>query len=363
MPKKILHIEVLRILAVLCIMYSHTGFRGHDAYSCTDSTVTFMASLALACVSTCGVELFWMISGSLLLDGEECAREVYKKRVIRFLKVLLIFSLIRYFYDWFMGVYGTSVYWGDAYGVKAGAGQVHIGVWDFFIRFISGSIFVPYWFLYYFIGILILLPFIRKLFRAMTMDEWRLLLLLEFIFLVVVEPAEIVLHTHLEIPFYVPGPVNSFILGYAAEKVISGDALKKSRNLVLIACVVVTVVLFKCIVTIMLGNPIGADRIVYTEVCNQPIAFCVLLLARGLALKLGECPKRMAKIICYIGGCTFGIYLLEDYLRQLLAFIDDDLTPILTVMPACIVWIVCSYVAGIIVVGALKILPGLKKLI
>ena len=55
-------------------MFIHTGYMGHEAYSCTNSNSTFVVSLLLACVSAIGVDLFWMVSGALLLGIEEDAR-------------------------------------------------------------------------------------------------------------------------------------------------------------------------------------------------------------------------------------------------------------------------------------------------
>ncbi|WP_081647091.1 acyltransferase [Butyrivibrio sp. NC2007] len=361
--KKILHLEIIRILAILCIMFIHTGFWGHDAYSCTDSHITFIVSLLLACVSAIGVDLFWMVSGSLLLGIDEDISVVYKKRLPRILIVLAVFSVIRYFYDFFMEDYGGGVYWSRVYGDNAGTGLLHIGLGDFAKKFLSGNVYLPYWFLYYYIGILLLLPFIRKVVKGMSTIEWKYFAVFEVCFLVIVKLFEPVIHTRFGVPFFIPEAVNAFVLGYAAEKVVPAEWIKKRKNLVLLFLVSVVFVAVEYTFSVKLGNPIGEGRNVFTDMFIQPLAFCVVLIIRGISLNLKMCSERLYKVICVVGSCTFGLYLIEEYLRDILFFIYDALVPMVTVMPACIIWLLCCFIVGVPVVCALKKLPLIGKLI
>ena len=361
--KKQLHLEVIRILGILSVMFIHSGYRGHEAYSCTDSGITFVVSLVLACVSAIGVDLFWMVSGALLLGKNEDAKYVYTKRLPRILIVLLVFSVIRYFYDWFMGVYGADVYWAIGYGSNAGAGHAPIGVLDFLRRFFSGAIFVPYWFLYSYIGILLILPFLRRAIQNMSMNEWKYLAVIELCFLIVIRVIELIPNTSFGVPFFMAEAVNTFILGYAAEKVVPRKWLEKWKNLIGIILLVIIFVAVEYYLTVTLGNPVGENRKVFTDIFIIPIALGVVLVIRGLSFKMGECPKWLSKTICFAGSCTFGLYLIEDYLRQLLVPVDEELASVITVMPACIVWLLSSFVVGILVVGLMKKIPGFGKLI
>ncbi len=64
MQKK-LHLEMIRILALFCIVYDHTGPRGSSLYTFTDGQLTWMVSLISAVVCKVGVPLFFMVSGAL----------------------------------------------------------------------------------------------------------------------------------------------------------------------------------------------------------------------------------------------------------------------------------------------------------
>lgn len=361
--KKLLHLEVIRILAILCIMFIHTGYMGHEAYSCTNSNATFVVSLLLACVSAIGVDLFWMVSGALLLGIEEDAKVVYRKRLPRILIVLIVFSVIRYFYDWFMGVYGANVYWSKVYGANAGAGVSGVGLLDFVRKFVAGSIYTPYWFLYYYIAILLALPFLRRAVKGMSNAEWKYFAVFEVIFLVVVQLLELSPSFGFGVPFFVPEAVNAFILGYVAERVVPYEWLKKKGRLLLLLVLIVVFVASEYVLSVALGNPVGENRKVFTDIFIQPLAFCVVLFVRGLSLKLESCPKWLYKVVCLAGSCTFGIYLIEDYLRHILSFVYEAAVPVVTVMPACVIWLICCFLVGVIVVSVIKKIPGIGKLI
>ena len=64
-----------------------------------------------------------------------------------------------------------------------------------------------------------------------------------------------------------------------------------------------------------------------------------------------------------MGDCSFGIYLIEDYLRNGLAFIWDAIVPHTTMLPACVVWMTAVLIIGVIVVSFLKKIPGMNDLL
>ena len=145
--KKTLHIEAIRMLAILCVMFIHSGYRGQEAFTTDTGHVTFAVSLFISCFTDIGVTLFWMVSGALLLGRSEDAIITYKKRLPRILILLFVFSLIRYFYNYFVEQSGR------------------LDVLDFIRGILSGNIFLPYWFLYFYIGVILALPFLSMIIR------------------------------------------------------------------------------------------------------------------------------------------------------------------------------------------------------
>ena len=345
MKKKYLHLEIIRILAILCVMFIHTGGLGHEAFSYTESHITFTLSLILSAISEVGVDLFWMVSGALLLGKKESAKTVYTKRLPRMIIVLFIFSFIRYFYNYFMGL------------------SDEIGVFDFVRRFLSGSIFVPFWFLYFYIGIILMLPFMRRAVQAVTPIEWNYFVVLELFFLIIVRIIELIPHTIVAVPFFIPESINCFILGYFAEQVVQEEYLKRKEIPAIFGGLCVIMVVVEYFLSVMIGDTSADTTNVYTTFLVQPLAFCLVIFIRSLSLRAKECTKIVERVILYLGACSFGLYLIEDYTRNALYHVVDTLTPVITELPACIVWILCSYIVGVIIVGILKKIPMLSKLI
>lgn len=69
---KKIYLEILRILAILFVIFNHTGVNGFlifQKYSYT--TGQFWLYLYISTFVTCAVPVFFMISGALLLSKDE----------------------------------------------------------------------------------------------------------------------------------------------------------------------------------------------------------------------------------------------------------------------------------------------------
>lgn len=155
--KKKIHLEVIRVIALLCIVYNHTGDRGNNVYRFTDGNVTFMVSLITDILCKIGVPLFLLVTGALLLQKEENWQQIYRKRVWRIVKVIVLFTIVRYFYECFY--------------VK----RMAFSFLELFKAILEGKLFLPYWFLYAYLSILFVLPFLKKMVKSMNKKEMQLL--------------------------------------------------------------------------------------------------------------------------------------------------------------------------------------------
>lgn len=89
MNKK-LHIEMLRIIAVVMVVLNHSDLY-YTYFTNTDSVLTFSVSLLLSCICRINVPLFMMITGALLIPKAESWSVIFKKRISRMLVVLVAF--------------------------------------------------------------------------------------------------------------------------------------------------------------------------------------------------------------------------------------------------------------------------------
>ena len=92
--KRKLHLDFLRILAAFLVLVHHS-----ELMELLDRTQAGLGGIfVLSCMTSfvfVNVPLFYMISGALLLSREESDRELYGRRIPRFL--LLTFLVNRYF--------------------------------------------------------------------------------------------------------------------------------------------------------------------------------------------------------------------------------------------------------------------------
>ena len=91
--KKKYHLEVIRILAILMVMYNHSAaFMSFSNQSGVEYAISFLFSM----VCKGAVPLFFMVSGALLLGKNESGKDLFQKRILRMILVIVIFSFLYY---------------------------------------------------------------------------------------------------------------------------------------------------------------------------------------------------------------------------------------------------------------------------
>lgn len=335
--EKTLYFEICRITAVFCIMFQHTGARGADAWMYTESTWVYMMSLAGRVISSIGVPLFWMVSGALLLPKKESWKKVYGKRITRFAVVLVIFSVIRYFY---LCITGNQS--GD--------------VGDFFRRFYTQEIFLPYWFLYEYLGILLVLPFLRKMVQNLTEQEERLLFALLLGWNALNDISNIFLGVSFVLNLHFRSSISYFILGYLMENCrIPRRSERRGLRLDIGCAVLVAVVL-----NIRVCSQHESEVL---ESLTMLLTISVYYLIRYIGEKSVWSNTILHYFILWCGSNVFGIYLIEDYLRNATAFIWEWSAPYISAVPACCPWLLSVFLLGNVLVSGARRLPVFRDLL
>lgn len=156
--------DAIRILAVICVIFHHTNARGYIYFTTvTTGSPIYWSSMTCGVLSGISVPLFFMVSGVTLLGKEESIANVWKKRISRFFIVLILFSLLQYLIK-------LNFNWSQVNGI------------EFLKSIYSSSIIVPYWYLYGYLGFLVVLPFLRKLAKNMTEKECYYMIALSVVF-------------------------------------------------------------------------------------------------------------------------------------------------------------------------------------
>ena len=137
MKKRLDYIDILRVLACFLVILTHSAM---PAVNSTDGIWCFSYSL----VSSPSSELFLALSGAVLLPVKVSMKEFYKRRFLKLLPPVLIWSVLIIFIYILLGK--TSIENGI------------ITLSQIFIKPVIGV----YWFIYVIIGLYLLAPIISK---------------------------------------------------------------------------------------------------------------------------------------------------------------------------------------------------------
>lgn len=348
MTRKI-HLDLLRIIAIFFVVYNHTNEKGYYLFSITENPLTYPFYMALSVLCSIAIPIFFMISGALLLGKEESLRTLFRKRILRILAVILLFSFLQYAYK--------AVWLGQPFDLL-----------DFLKRTVSSPMIIPYWYLYSYLVYLLLLPFLRRLARAMRGKEYAYFMLLFLVFGGIKPILQFLLglgdNPYLSIPFqdtliFYP------LMGYYFETQAPQKFLEP-KFLALGALLSVACISILCALTwyrgLLTGEITEAGNGLFITSLNMIPVFTVYLGAKSLCGRV-TFPALLQKAIVSLGGCVFGIYLLEERFREALMGIDLALAPIIGWMPACFVWILSVLFCCYITVCILKRIPGVKALL
>lgn len=104
----------------------------------------------------------------------------------------------------------------------------------------------------------------------------------------------------------------------------------------------------------------------YITLFDTFVAVTVFFLVKKFILYLEQNRKlkyRIVQFIEFVSSTTFGIYLLENILEAFTRPIFILLSNYMPLIFACGIWLIATMFFGNIVVGLMKKVPGLKKLL
>lgn len=305
-----LHIDILRILAALLVIYNHTtGYHYYlSQYVGVRETGLY---IILSVITRIAVPTFFMISGALLLGKEESYTTLFTKRIARFAVVLLCTSAVFY-----------TVYNMRLLGIKDFIQTLSVG--DFLAAVISGSIRLEYWFLYAYLGFLCTLPFLRKIVQKLESSD--MLMLLGGILFLNILPRTIGItsqylgYEQVEVTGYLLMPFKDSdllffpLLGYYCEHKVPVEKIK--RWIPCLVGMLFTGILLGTVATIFQGVTKGFTQ-EYLGLCQHINTPVIYLLVKYMAsnVKEKDMAPHIKKAICTLGSLTLGVYLMDPLLH------------------------------------------------
>lgn len=348
MKTKKVEYEILRCISILLVIYAHTSYRGFELYTLSGTSgLNYSVSLLMAGLCKMCIPLFFMISGGFLLHKNEDVGVVLKKRVLRIFLALVVFSVIQYCYRTFRGFYEAP------------------GIHHFFQLLWHDGTSIPYWYLYAFLSLMLMLPFLRPMVQGMSDRAFHYLIGIHLLYYCVLSPLGLFLgFGYFHSDFFIPMAERTifyFVMGYYMTQRYQWDKVERKHMLMLLGLSILSL-------AVMYGLSDWSFR---TTGETRLSALNALVCIPAFTIYIGVCrfcrthtlSGWLEKLFCTVGGCTFGVYLLEGILRNELLPVFEALEHKIHVLPACGVWILAVLACGCVIVLILKKLPGFRKLL
>lgn len=347
-PKKI-HLELLRIIAIYFVILTHTGRRGMTYYLTLEPSFRYFLTMLVPLACQICVPLFFMITGATLLGKDETPGKVLKTRFARIALVTVLASLMMYVY----------------YGLRNDA---PMSVPELLESLYSRNMIIPYWYLYAYLGLLLMLPFLRKMIRNMDDRELRYLLLLHLVFSGVIPMLQyrlsggtLTLNPSLKVILVTSDIVVFPAAGwYFEHRDLSRKQIAALWGLtVLVLALTMYMTHYKICLTGQIGE--GQVGTFYKSLCLIPTVTVYATVRKLTAHR--SLPATAEKLITTLGSCTFGIYLIEQILRERGWPIRDLMAPWMPDILSTLLYVGLVLMAGACITWVAKQIPGLKKLI
>lgn len=362
MKRGLVHIEILRLIAICFVVFNHTWTSGYMLYSAVGRSYRYYYPLLfLSVLCKIAVPLFFMISGALLLGREESYRELYGKRIVRILLALVLFSFVEYCYKLAIGA--ESI--GAAFRTIADRFRPA----DFLRGIYSEEQAAAYWYLYAYLAFLVMLPLLRKMVRMMRAEDYCYLGILQLVIVGVLPileyllwGGEYALQKDFNIVFVTTAGVFYPLMGYALEHVLN-KRWYTGRNVFLVTAAGVVAVVICSVLTTGRMRATGEKTAEVFHNCLIVIPSCAAYFTIKFLCEKYKLPEWIRKFTAAAGSTVFGIMLLEDILRKELVGIFDCLKLVVGIFPACVVWVAAVVVSGAVLTWVIKRIPGVQRLL
>ena len=305
--------DLIRILAIILVIYNHTGTRGYFFFAdffdpSTSSAISWRYWIYMipSIISKIAVPMFFMVSGALLLGKDESLLTIWKKRIARYLVILILASMYYYI------IQTVTRSWRVSF--------VH-----FFHLVWSEGVTIPLWFLYAYISFLMLLPFLRKAAVYMSGNEFVYLAILAVVFQGILpicqwilSGGEVSIHSSLSVRPALETTVLYPLLGYGLSRHELKDKYVIYLGLAALASLIPVTGLTYLRMRVTGVCSYDKEELVCSFWnCFNVIRVTAVFSGIWLFVKRKGCSDRIGYIITETGTCVFGIYLVEKTVRRI----------------------------------------------
>lgn len=342
--KKSCYKEILRLLALFWVIYNHTWTYGWIRYTELSSLRSFDAVHNLFLHEFCkiGVPLFLLISGSNLVGKEESLKDLFKKRIFRFLVVIVALHY---------AVYVVYLYNGAT---------VRHNWKELLISLYSDTTFCPYYF-YMYIAFLLILPMLRLIAKNRTVGLYTIGLMI----FIGIFPMSL-LETFLMKPAnnlieYIP--YSSIVVyplaGYYLDRI---EEEKYNRVMWSMGLAGLIMLIVAMLLDARWFNTYGTHteygRYAFFLSCFIYLAVKKLCVITKIDDKLSPL---VSKILFTISGATMLAFVISGTAFWKLVWIYDRLAPHMNKDIACEILVWATFIVSLVLGMIIRLIPGVKK--
>lgn len=335
------HIEILRTVAIILVLLNHSDLY-YTFYTNTANVITFGASLLVSSVCKMNVPLFMMITGALLIPKVESVKTIFRKRILRMLIILICCSLLMYLlqcFAWRQNVFSFS---------------------EFMKKLLTNDIQVSYWYLYEYMGIVLMLPFVGALARNLSDEGLNYFVGLALVVKVGMAVVGVFTGYSLLFHFFVlEDSVFYVVLGYYLENRFS-VGLRKLTYLKYIMAFLTCI--FMCMVLVI------ADKRISGAYHEEVLSIMTPIMAALLYVLIRKCcmehpHMRLTAFFQTVGSCAFGIYLIEHIWQKVFLRMYLWLCTKTFGVVACTVYVICIFGGAFVCTMVMKKIKIVRKFI
>lgn len=332
------YIDIIRIFAVWLVVFTHTGpMASKYYYNLSNGQFLYVALDVFRFIN---VPLFFMISGVLLLGKQESVRDIFVKR---FTKYLLALLLISYFYF----VFYLNNDWKD--------------ICSFLTSFSQKPITGHLWFMYEYLGYLLILPFLRCLVNRLPKKMY----IYYFVLGIIMKGGAKLFFAlfGLEEPYLPFGLGASAIfyslMGYYFGRIIDRNSIKQKYLLIGIGCSIVSTVL--CAYMTLQKHGISGEWVETYEDSLTVITTITIFCTIKYVCEKINFNLRLQQILHWIGNTIFGVYLISVYLQVKLVYVWEKMLLYMPEYIAGLIYVTFITCLGIVLIGIIKVIIQLVK--
>lgn len=247
-------------------------------------------------------------------------------------------------------------------------GEASFSIIDFLVSLPQEVIFLPYWYLYAYLGFLLLLPILRPLAQNLEKSTFYYFTVLGILFRCILPIVQDI--TGYSISGYlgissILGNVFFFpIIGYGIDRYASEKQFRYWKGIILNFSMVPVILINRILAANQYSNMGYHTEAPFGLLVTIPTL--LLFLDIKMLIRNEKLSEKMQKTISFIGDKAFGIYLLDGFIRTFNGRMDvicRTISPFCGLIFAYIIEILCIFMMRLILVTIMKKLPILRSIL